>query len=146
MTKSCEPAKALPPNNTSAMSPLRIYSPTKTLEFYSPTGIPSIGESGLHEDLAGARRRVAELGVPIAEEDERADADLGGVPHRPRDLREQHGGELLVVRDHVAVVADLRDLEGAEEAQQESVVKQLDVEARHQVGADARFLPRQAAD
>src|SRR5579863_6025544 len=76
----------------------RVSTGRESGEFYSPRHPASIREARLHEDLTGARGRIAELGVAIAEEDEAADGELGRVPDGPHDLREQHRGEHRVVR------------------------------------------------
>src|SRR5690348_14439373 len=43
--------------------------------------VPLISELGLEEHLGGAGGGVAELGGAVAEEHERADRELGRVPH-----------------------------------------------------------------
>ena len=82
-------------------------SPTGAMQFYSGVIIASIRELGLEEQLGRAGRGIAELAVARAEEHERAERELGGLPDRPHELREEDGGEARIL------IADLGDLEGA---------------------------------
>src|SRR6266511_1503660 len=105
-------------------------------EFYSPRPPASIREARFHEDLGRARGRITKLGIAITEEDEGTDRELGRIPDGPGHLRKEHGGELGIL------VTILRNLEGAEESQQQLVVEQLDIAAHDQVVADARLAAR----
>src|SRR3954467_2802561 len=96
-------------------------------EFYSPRHPASIREASFHEDLRREGRRISKFRIAVAEEHEGPHRQLGRVPDRPGHLRKENRREFGIL------VTVLRDLEGAEEPQQQLIVEELDIAADDQV-------------
>src|SRR5579884_2402877 len=131
-TKSRPPANAVPQTPTMTNATVRFMAPPTILrresrEFYSPRTPPSIREPRFEKDLAGAGRRIAEFRVALAEKDEGAERQFGGVPDSPCNLREDYGGELRIF------IADLRHLERAEQANEQLIREELEIAADDEI-------------